>query len=146
MVYKWKDASQIKVDAQTAGEICEKLERNGGLTAKRLVDESRSKTAPLHDAFEWDDEKAAEAYREDQARYIIRSLIIESETKEGEPVRAFFSIYKNKSYERVDVILEDSRKSEALIEMALKELKAFRAKYSHLAKLIPVFQAIDEVS
>ena len=55
MVYKWKDAARIKSDAQTAGEICEKLEKNGGLTAKRLVDESRPEDAPLHKEFEWND-------------------------------------------------------------------------------------------
>jgi hypothetical protein len=63
MVYKWKDAARLKTDAQTAGEICEKLEKNGGLTAKRLADESRPEDAPLHKEFEWNDATAAEAYR-----------------------------------------------------------------------------------
>ena len=51
MVYKKKDGARLKTDAQTVGEICEKLERNGGLTAKRLVDESRPEDAPLHKEF-----------------------------------------------------------------------------------------------
>ena len=46
MVYKWKDAARLKTDAQTAGEVCEKLERNGGLSGtmqrrQRLIEKNR---------------------------------------------------------------------------------------------------------
>ena len=145
MVYKWKDAARIKSDAQTAGEICEKLERNGGLTAKRLVDESRPEDAPLHKEFEWDDATAAEAYREEQARYIIRSLIVQPEETKNEVVRAFFPMAEQKVFESLPVILSDAKKTNALLEMALRELKAFELKYSTLSQLTPVFEAIKEV-
>ena len=145
MVYKWKDAARIKSDAQTAGEICEKLEKNGGLTAKRLVDESRPEDAPLHKEFEWDDATAAEAYREEQARYIIRSLIVQPEESKREVVRAFFPMAEQKVFESLPVILSDAKKTSALLDMALRELKAFELKYSTLSQLAPVFGAIKEV-
>ena len=63
MVYKKKDGARLKTDAQTVGDILEKLEKNGGLTAKRLVDESRPEDAPLNKKKKWGDAKAAEAYR-----------------------------------------------------------------------------------
>lgn len=145
MVYKWKDAARIKSDAQTAGEICERLERNGGLTAKRLVDESRPEDAPLHKEFEWNDATAAEAYREEQARYIIRSLIVQPEETKNEVVRAFFPMAEQKVFESLPVILSDAKKTSALLDMALRELKAFELKYSTLSQLAPVFEAIKEV-
>ena len=145
MVYKWKDAARIKSDAQTAGEICEKLERNGGLTAKRLVDESRPEDAPLHKEFEWNDAAAAEAYREEQARYIIRSLIVQPEESKNEVVRAFFPMSEQKAFESLPVILSDEKKTSALLDMALRELKSFELKYSTLSQLAPVFEAIKEV-
>ena len=145
MVYKWKDAARIKTDAQTAGEICEKLERNGGLTAKRLVDESRPEDAPLHKEFEWNDATAAEAYREEQARYIIRSLIVQPEETKNEVVRAFFPMAEQKVFESLPVILSDAKKTSALLDMALRELKSFELKYSTLSQLAPVFEAIKEV-
>ena len=145
MVYKWKDAARIKTDAQTAGEICERLERNGGLTAKRLVDESRPEDAPLHKEFEWDDPTAAEAYREEQARYIIRSLLVQQEETKNEVVRAFFPMAEQKVFESLPVILSDAKKTNALLDMALRELKAFELKYYTLSQLSPVFEAIKAI-
>jgi len=45
-----------------------------GLTAKAVVDESRPEDAVLHPAFEWNDSKAAEQFREHQATSLIRSV------------------------------------------------------------------------
>ena len=145
MVYKLKDGARLKTDAQTAGEICEKLERNGGLTAKRLVDESRPENAPLHKEFEWDDATAAEAYREEQARYIIRSIVIQPEPTKNDVVRAFFQVPEQKVFESLPIILSDAKKTNALLDMALRELKAFELKYSTLSQLATVFEAIKEV-
>lgn len=69
MVYEWKEAAQIKADAQKAGEMLENLEKTVGLTPKNLVEASRDESAPLHNEFEWNDTKAAEKYRETQAGY-----------------------------------------------------------------------------
>ena len=52
--YTWLAGSRHKVDAEVAGRVCEELERNGGLTAERLVEASRPEDAPLHKEFEWD--------------------------------------------------------------------------------------------
>lgn len=145
MVYKWKDAARLKTDAQTAGEICEKLEKSGGLTAKRLVEESRPEDAPLHKEFEWNDATAAEAYREEQARYIIRSLIVQPEATKNEVVRAFFPMAEHKVFESLPVILSDAKKTDALLDMAMRELKAFELKYSTLSQLAPVFEAIKAI-
>ena len=145
MVYKWKDAARLKTDAQTAGEICEKLEKSGGLTAKRLVDESRPEDAPLHKEFEWNDATAAEAYREEQARYIIRSLIVQPETTKNEVVRAFFPMAEHKVFESLPVIMSDAKKTNTLLDMAMRELKAFELKYSTLSQLAPVFEAIKAI-
>ena len=145
MVYKAKDGARLKTDAQTIGEICERLERNGGLTAKRLVDESRPEDAPLHKEFEWNDATAAEAYREEQARYIIRSIVIQPEPTKNDVVRAFFPEDKQKVFESLPVILSDAKKTSALLDMALRELKSFELKYSTISQLAPVFEAIKEV-
>lgn len=63
MVYEWKEAAQIKADAQKAGEMLENLEKTVGITPKNLVEANRDESAPLHNEFEWNDTKAAEKYR-----------------------------------------------------------------------------------
>lgn len=144
MVYEWKKASYIKADANLAGQMCEHLERTVGLTAKTLLDANRPEDAPLHSEFEWDDSKAAEQYRESQARHIIHCLCIKRTEETSEPVRAFFAV-SQPSYESLSVILQSKEKHESLLEMALKELKSFQAKYHALKQLEPVFEAIEKV-
>ena len=148
MVYKFKPMSMIKTDAQTAGEFCEELSKTVGLTAKNLLDASRAEDAPLHNEFEWDNDVAAEAYRIDQARYIIRQLVVipdEEEQEEQQPVtRAFFTVEREK-YEPVGIILKDEEKSSILFSKALAELYSFERKYSALTQLGPIFAAIAEL-
>lgn len=142
MVYKFKQGAQIKTDAQIAGAELERLEADGNLTAKALVNASRPAEAPLHKEFEWDDSIAAESYREMQARHIINSIEIVRE--EREPVRAFFKIERTDSqYHHVDVIMRQKDSRQKLLMSALAELKAFERKYAQLTELAAVFEAID---
>lgn len=73
-----------------AAEIERVRSVSGAVTAERLVDESRAPDAPLHPVFEWDDGAAAELYRRDQARALIRSVQV---TYSGEaPMSAFVHV------------------------------------------------------
>ena len=47
---------------------------DGTITAQAVVDDARDPSSPLHDHFEWDDDKAAHAFRINQARELIRSV------------------------------------------------------------------------
>lgn len=144
MVYQWKTASHIKGSAQVAGEVCEKLEKQGRLSAKNLLDESRPEDAPLHGSFEWDDSVAAEKYREDQAREIIRSLVIVPE--KCEPVRGFFKVERTaNTYQAIDTIMKSETDTEKLFKIALNELRAMHRKYASIKKLDSVWAAITNV-
>lgn len=145
MVYQWKLGSHVKGSAQVAGEVCEQLEKQGRLSAKILLDESRPEDAPLHNSFEWDDSIAAEKYREDQAREIIRSLVIVPE--KAVPVRGFFKIERaENTYQAIDTILSCEESAEKLFNTALRELHAVQKKYSAIKKLDRVWGAIEEVA
>lgn len=144
--YKWKTASYIKADAEKAGKMCEELERTGGLTAERLVEANKPEDAPLHNEFEWNDEKAAGEWRKQQARHIINNLVIVSEELNSEPVRAWFAIERSEPvYESVTAIIQNEDKYAALLSMAKKELAAFQRKYSQLTELKPIFDMINEM-
>lgn len=144
MEYRFKNR-YFKVDAQVAGEVCEKLEKEGKLTAKNLVDVSREENAPLHDEFEWDDAVAGELYREEQARNIIRHLEVVMVNNQ-EPVRAYFTLSRvEPEYKSIDAILKSEDDTEALLKMAYQELRAFQKKYGKLERLKGVFRAIDEI-
>ena len=148
MIYKWKPATRIKTSATTAGAVFEELENTIGLTAQNLVEASREEDAPLHNEFEWNDSIAAEKYREDQARYLIRSITICQETNDEKTtpiiVRAFFQT-TSEEYENIAVIFSDEEKKSALLERALMELEWFKTKYASLKDLDLIFNAIDKL-
>lgn len=145
MKYAFKSASQIRADAQVAGEICSQLEMNGGLTPKRLLDASRAEDAPLHGSFEWDDGAAAEKYREQQAGQIIRCLVVVDEGHENSaPVRAFFAVTEAREYTSTNIILRNQSLTQELLERAYRELRAYREKYRALKELAGLFAVIDD--
>ena len=142
MVYQWKSGSHLRTNAQIAGEQCAALEAEGRLTASELVEVNRPKDAPLHGVFEWRDKVAGSLWREHQARHIINSL--EVVRVEQEPVRAFFNIeVKSPNYYHLDTILQEQDKTSALLETALRELRALEKKYGQLSQLAAVWSAID---
>ena len=145
MIYKFKSGTRLKVSAQAAGELCAKLESQGKLTPHEVVEASRPDDAPLHAAFEWNDNIAAEKYRETQAGYIIRSIEVVIE-EASEPTRAFQSIViteGEREYREITRILSIQSDREQLLAAARHELAAFKRKYKVLEELAEVFAAID---
>ena len=144
--YNWISQSVYKVSADDAGAEFERMLKTGDLTAERIVDESRPEDAVLHNEFEWNDSIAAEKYRREQARTMLRCLI--KVTDDRPPTRAFFTIdytYKRKgAYEPIEVIVADDQKADKLLKIALGELKAFRKKYDSLSQLAYLFKVIDK--
>lgn len=151
MVYKYK-ATKYKVPAQTAGEYLRELDENGGLTAERLLDESRPEKALLHGCFEWDDTSAAEAHRLWQARYFIGNIIVtQIEEKLVIPTRAFVNVtdasHTQKAvYRPVRIALSDGDSREIVLANALRELEIFKSKYQMLSELTDVIAAIDSIT
>ena len=142
MIYQWK-IPLYKVDAQTAGEELERITKaRHALTPDAIVDESRSEDAILHGCFEWNDQNAAERYRESQAQEIIRNIVtvnVDGETL-SEPVRAFVSIQGN--YESMDIVVKTKDYQDEMLQKALRDLRSFQHKYSGLTQLAEIFASI----
>jgi len=68
-------------------------QRNGGvLRVDDVLEEARQEGSILHKHFEWDDSKAAEQYRRDQARALIQRCKITLVDNTPVQVRAFVSL------------------------------------------------------
>lgn len=145
MTYQWKIPGIIPVEAQKAGEELDRIyTKHGKLEPSDIVEESRNENAPLHPCFEWDDQKAANKYRESQAMLIVRSIVTVQESNESpQQVRAF--VHVEQSYKPISVVVNSEKQMAALLETALSELKAFKRKYETLKALSPVFDAIEEI-
>jgi len=151
MVYKWKSRASIPVDPQVAGETLEglRVRNNGQLTPRAVVDEASAEDSPLHPAFEWDDDAAAAAYREDQARYLLRSITVTVQDQEAfeTPVRAFVTVRQDDSaaYTSIGHAMSDQELRQQVLQRAWQELEAFRQRYHDFEELALVVSAIDRV-
>lgn len=154
MVYQWKWS--LPVPAQAAGERLEQLEQEHGKVTPRIVlDDSRAEDALLHPCFEWDDAAAAELYREEQARFLIRNLTVRVEQEEqpaqpaqpAQKVRAFVSVTQADERAFVGIqraLSEADARSQVLLE-AKRAMQSFREKYRGLVELTGVIAAIEAV-
>ena len=145
MVYNWK--INLSVKAQDVGEHFEQLEKQfGKVTPKTVLESARPEGSLLHPCLEWNDEVAAEKYRENQAGHIIRNLVVKVENHEQPTfVRAFINIktQTDSSFMSITKVFADNNLRDQMLESAKRELKMFRDKYANLSELSRVFDVID---
>jgi hypothetical protein len=154
VAYRWKPGARVAVDAEVVGQIFERLTEEGAgeLTPEAILKEAQPKASPLHGHFEWNDGKAARAYRQEQAKYLVRSLevqVLEPTNEPQEPMRAFVSVATEneaRTYMPIQSALSDEGLRLQVLGTALRELKAWRKRYEELSDLAKVFAAIDEVT
>ena len=142
------------VSAQVAGERLKEIEsRDGSITPQAVVDDARPEDSVLHNVFEWNDEKAAEAYRIHQAGNFIRCIVVVPEKNDTvkEPVRLFINTNptddgqkKTGSFISLRTAMENPESRKVILSNAKHEMQVFRKKYSDLKELSAVFAAIDE--
>lgn len=152
MAYAWKEGARGAVPAQLAGdEIARIRDGQGGyVTPSAVVLAARPQGAPLHPAFEWDDRRAAVAHRLDQARYLIRSIVI-IEHVDQQPVRAFVSVTIRGednpgtlvAYTSFDNAMSDPDMQEQLMAQARADMRAFERKYDQLVDLTRTIQVFN---
>ena len=149
MVYKYQGFG-YKVDAQIVGEEIEKIEAEKGVvTARDIVDRARPKNSPIHDLFEWDNKIAAEKWRLHTATQVLCCLVKTDE--DSTPQKAYVNIEvkeatKTGIYANIKKAMSDAETREVVLQNALNELKAFKAKYSHLSELAKIFEEIENLT
>ena len=85
--HKWTMVRKTDPDV-AAKELARIRKEEGTLTPEAVVDAARPEDAPLHEEFEWNDSEAAEKYRRQQARTMIRCLV-RLETNTTPPHRVY---------------------------------------------------------
>ena len=128
---------------------------DGRLIAEDVVDAARDPDSPLHDHFEWDDEKAGDAFRLIQAGMLIRRIKVHVMRDDGDgaakmmTVRSLVSLPEARAnragYESIDTVLGDKRKREELLAQALKDMEALQRRYDNLTELSEVWGAMKRV-
>lgn len=135
---------------KVANELALLLEQSGGLLLpSAVVAFARDPATALHAEFEWDDTAAAERWRLEQARAVIRvhfTVIGE----EPEPIRTFVSLTTDRvtggGYRALADVLNDPAMAQQLLRDALMELRAVQARYERVKALGVVWDAIARAS
>lgn len=150
MEYTWKDGFPDRgIEPQTVGERLELLrERHGGtLDPADVVADARRSRSPLHKFFEWNDSEAAEQYRLEQARKLIRAVVIIMPDLPRRPVRAFVSVRQDgdteRSYTSTVAAMESPALRAQVLASARAELANWRQRYRNLEEFSKLFDQID---
>lgn len=151
IVYGWKHAARSAVPAQVAGVELARIQASQGrfFSPSAVVLAARPKKSPLHPAFEWNDAKAAAAHREDQARYLVRNIVvIRQDQPHAEPMRAFVSVCPGDDdhprYTSVEIAMNDLVLREQVLAQALADMHTFSRKYASFLDLSGVMQAFEQ--
>ena len=140
-----KNASKAK--PQPIGEALEKISAaNGGrLEPQQIVDAAQTDRR-LKPHFEWNDAKAANSYRLEQARELVRIVHIESAETDSGVARAFLSIHDKDgtSYRSIGEILRSEDLQTRVLQQAERDLLAWENRYRAIEDVCGLVRAARE--
>lgn len=144
--YSWSGPERA-VEAWKVAEHIKHLESQyGEVTSKIFLESARDESSEMHNLFEWDDTKAAEQWRVQQASVIISSIRVNVVEEEKEPIktRAYVQYEPRQSgYISVGKALSEEDKRHKVIAQARKEASWFIEKYKAFEELADVIDAMN---
>jgi len=147
-VKEYRPREGARLSAEQAQVVGEELETLPAITAQSVVEAARPEEARLHPFFEWDDVRAAELYREEQARHLIRSVnVIFVDDGEERETQAFhlIEVGDERRYSPLSEVMDSAELQAQILKRARAELASWKARYSEYRHLFgPVMQAIEE--
>lgn len=128
------------------------LEREGRLRPADVVDAARPADSPLHSHFEWDDGAAAERYRLNQARTLIRSITINVTVREM-PVSVVAYVRDpelqdthDSGYRNVIQLRSEEDNARAVIIEEMKRVASAAQRAKSLAAVLGLTAEIEEIA
>lgn len=132
-----------------------RAQTGGFLQAEAVVERARSANSALHTYFEWDDGKAAEAHRLQQARGVIRAVVRFLPTPTGpRTIRAYVSLPDDRTnpgggYRAIADVLDDDALAARATGQLVVEMARLQTKFGAYAHLRPALAAmagaLDEI-
>ena len=158
-VYEWvkKFNSDIKgvtlndqPDADDVMGVLDKVRKanGGGCKPAQVVAEAKKARSKIHGCFQWDDTEAAERYRCEQAKLLIRSISITVDLPDdGEVKVPALSSVRQEDGTRVYVsttdAMSDRETQDQVLQHCLNSLVQWRRKWKALSELSEVSELID---
>lgn len=137
-----------KANPQKIGEALERVSAQAGgrLEPRAVVDAARDRKSILHRHFEWRDDVAAEQYRLEQARSLVRSIHVENVDAESGVARAFLSVREKEgvAYRSIGDILGSADLQSRILAQAERDLLAFETRYKSLEDICGLIRQARE--
>lgn len=121
---------------------------NGVLRPADVVEYARNPKTALHERFEWNNAKAADAYRLWQARELIRVVVKLDDVAATPPIRLYCSLPEDRQngdgggYRVIDDVMRSSQMRASLLRQAEQDMRRFEQKYHQLKELAGVIEAM----
>jgi len=113
---------------------------------QRVVEAARDADHVLHPHFTWDDWEAAEAYRREEARTIIRSIQVVDDEGDAKPAFLSVNLKDGHRYHSIDAVMASAELQMAILTSAERDLSAFQRRYRDLSDICEdVQRARDKV-
>jgi len=137
--YKAANGSPFSdADAKIIGNEIDKImeRKNGEVQPIDLIQEARKRNSPLHRFFEWDNDKAAEKWRQAQARKMLYS-VVETVVVDGSrrKIRSFFGV-KNEEKENVYVTLKSATSNKLYTKQLFEDCETYITHFMTVIKIL----------
>lgn len=123
----------------TLRETLTRLEAEGRLTPREVVAEAeRAPDSALHrHIFHVSDADAAERYRLDRARHLIRSFKV-TRVEGGPRVRQFVSVAPATAYRATEAVVVEPMTEALLLQALERDIALLQRKYGHLKEFAAI--------
>lgn len=147
-----------KKQAAAAAKVLDEIvSERGHIKPAYVVEAARPASSPIHSLFTWDNTKAAEKWREEEARSLIRSIRVvrDDVSLRSQPViRRYISCaavegegaFDGDAYLSADQIANDDDYRDQALQAALQELQVWQTKYEGLKEFFGVYSEITSVA
>ena len=136
-------------DAKAVGHHLEMLRKKckGELTPEDVLADAKHNNSPLHSFFEWDEGAAAQQYRLQQARGLIRAVVAIYVQPDKPAVRQKAYVHINEPsaphYRESSHAMSQTKTRGMVLKQALSELIAWKKRYKDLQEFAAVIDIID---
>jgi hypothetical protein len=134
------DANKVALEVESIGYS----NTNDEFDTQEMVDYARNNPqSELHKLFEWNDTIAAEKYRNQQAKDILRFLkitVVDDETKDKEKtlVRYFVSTGKHDgTYKKTETVFKNATEADRVLENMRRDAENYINRYKAYVNLNP---------
>jgi len=161
-VFGWAAGARVKADPEEAAEVIKTIHKCEPLTPQAVIRAAEPEFSPLHQDITWDNTEAAEKYREEQARLILRALVVcykNDDDTYSPPIRYTVKVTresdeKEETYESVALkkhvyiplreAMSDPDNRYRVMHKALTDFMSLRKKYADYEEFARIFEAIDQ--